>query len=245
MRPTYRSFGLGAVTFGAAVAYMSYFLFSSVPFAALGIASVILGASALTLPELPVPPGAVRAVVHGSVLNVEALLEEFDAKEKAVYMPPVDGLSVAFIPLHSPSPSSPQAGSDPPHPSFDELKTASRRLVTEAGGVPLLMVFPPGAELIRSSELGDGQSLDEALQLVLEESSELCSSVKAVVTGDRLVVEMSGVKVKTEANRYLYCLGSIPTSLAGSIAAKLMKRGVLLESEEIDDKKSTAVFRLI
>ena len=235
MRPRYFSFGAGIAAFGAVVAYVSYYFLFSVPFAALGIACVILGAATLTLPESPVPSGAVRGVIQASVMNVEAVLEEFDAHEKAVYLPPKDGQSVAFVPLSS----------NPHLPDYDALASAPRRLVSEAGGVPVLMVVPPGAELVRASELSESSGLEDAIQYILTEVSELCSSAKAVVTGDRLVVEMKGIKVKTEAAKYLVTLGSIQASIAASVAATVLKKGVALVSEDAQGKNSTATFRVM
>ncbi|MDA4126923.1 MAG: hypothetical protein OK452_06950 [Thaumarchaeota archaeon] len=231
----YLTFGAAIVAFGAVVAYLSFFILFSVPFTALGIACVILGAATLTLPERPVPRGAVRAVIHAAVLNVEALLEEFDCKEKATYLPPREGLAVAYVPL-----------STSPHSlSLDDLAKAPRRLVTELEGMPVLMVVPPGAELVRANELSQGSGLEDALQYVLVEVSELCSTVKAVVADDKLVVEMRGVKVKTEAAKYLLCLGSIPASIAASVASTVIRKGLVLSSEEINGRKSVVTFRLV
>ncbi|MDG6900216.1 MAG: hypothetical protein JRN59_08140 [Nitrososphaerota archaeon] len=231
----YFSFGAGVAAFGAVVALISYYFLFSAPFAALGVACVILGSAAITLPESPVPSGAVRGVIHASVMNVEALLEEFDAREKGVYLPPKDGESVAYVPL----------ASNPHLPSVASLVAAPRRLVSEADGVPVLMVVPPGSELVRASELSEASGLEDAIQYVLTEVTELCSSAKAVVAGDKLVVEMKGIKVKTEAAKYLVTMGSIPASIAASVAAAVLQKGVALVSEDAKGKDSTATFGVL
>lgn len=231
----YFSFGAGIAAFGGVVTFISYYFLFSVPFAALGVACVILGGATLTLPESPVPSGAVRGVIRASVMNVEALLEEFDVREKGVYLPPKEGESVAYVPL----------ASNPHLPSVESLLNAPRRLVSEADGVPVLLVIPPGSELVRASELSEASGLEDAIQYVLTEVSELCSSAKAVVAGDRLVVEMRGIKVKTEAAKYLVTLGSIPASIAASVASAVLKRGLSLVSESIEGKDSSATFRLL
>jgi hypothetical protein len=235
LQPSYFSLGAAIAAFGSVVAFLSYFVLFSVPFTAFGVACLIMGAATLSLPERPVPGRAVRAVIQAAVLNVEALLEEFNVKEKAIYLPPKDGLSVAYVPLSS----------NPHPPSFDDLTNAPRRLVTELEGVPVLMVVPPGAEVVIANELSEGSGLEDALQYVLSEVSELCSSVKAVLTEDRLVVEMGGVKIKTKSAKYLLCLGSIPASVAASVAATITRRGLTLVAEEIDGKKSVATFKLV
>ena len=232
-KASYFNFGAAIAAFGAVVAYLSYFILFSVPFTALGVACVILGAATLTLPERPVPRGAVRGVIRAAVLNAEALLEEFDAKEKATYLPPRDGLAVAYVPLST----------TPNPPSSENLSGAGRRLVSQVDGVPVLMVVPPGAELVRADELSEGSGLEDTLQYVLVEVSELCSSVRAVTKEDRLVVELKGVKVKTEAAKYMKCLGSIPVSVAASTAATVTRRGLAFVSEEVNGRSSVAIFR--
>ncbi len=234
-RVRYFSFGVGIASFGAVLAYVSYYFLFSVPFAALGIACVILGAATLTLPESPIPSGAVRGVIHSSVMNVEAVLEEFDVQQKAVYLPPRDGEAVAYVPLSS----------NPHPPSLEALLSAPRRLVTVADGVPVILVIPPGAELVRAAELSEASGIEDAIQYILTEVTELCSSVKAVVTGDKLVVEMKGIKVKTEAAKYLLSLGSIPASISASVAATVTKKGITLVSEIIEGKNSSATFKVL
>ena len=234
-RVRYFAFGAGIASFGAVVALVSYYFLLSVPFAALGVACVILGGATLALPESPVPSGAVRGVIHASVMNVEALLEEFDVREKAVYLPPKDGQSVAFVPL----------ATNPHAPEVRSLMDAPRRLVSQADGVPVLLVVPPGSELVRASELSEASGLEDAIQYILTEVTELCSSVKAVATADTLVVEMKGVKVKTEAARYLSTLGSIPASLAASTAATVLKKGLALSTEDAKGKDAVATFKLL
>ena len=235
MAASYSVFGAGVASFGAVVAYLSYFVLYSVPFTALGVACVILGGSTMTLPEHPIPKGAVKGVIHGSVLNVEALLEEFDTKERALYVPPKDGVAVAFVPLSG----------DRDIPSYEALSAAPRRLVSEVEGVPLLMVVPPGSELARAGELAGDSSVEDALEYVLVDTAELCSSVRAVSAENRWVVELKGVKVKTEAAKYLHCLGSIPASVAASVITTVTQRGISLASEELDARRSVVIFKMM
>ena len=109
----------------------------------------------------------------------------------------------------------------------------------------MLLVIPPGSELVRASELSEASGLEDAIQYILTEVSELCSSAKVAVSADKLVVEMKGIKLKTEAAKYLLSLGSIPASVAASVAATVLKKGVTLDSEVIEGKNSTATFRVL
>ncbi|MDG6981683.1 MAG: hypothetical protein JRN51_11310, partial [Nitrososphaerota archaeon] len=76
----------------------------------------------------------------------------FDAREKAVYLPPQEGESLAYVPL----------AANPRAPSVASLLDAPRRLVSEADGVPVLLVVPPGSELVRASELSEASGLEDA-----------------------------------------------------------------------------------
>jgi hypothetical protein len=59
---------------------------------------LILGVNAALIPESPVPAGTIRAMVEGSCAYVEAVLEEFNVKGKAIYLPPRDGRVIAYVP---------------------------------------------------------------------------------------------------------------------------------------------------
>jgi hypothetical protein len=215
------SFGYGLAVFGGTVAALSFAILISVPFTALGIACVILGLTLLWLPEQAVPAGAVRSVLEGATLTIEALLEEFDATEKAVYLPPKAGLVTAFIPLKT----------NPETPSVQAMLDAPRRVLTEAGGKPGLLVIPPGAELVRATYPSEEPGLEGAVQYLLTEASELCSSAKLVESADQIILELKGIKVKTEAARYNLCLGSIPASLAACVVTAIKKRPLYLASQ--------------
>lgn len=168
-------------------------------------------------------------------MNVEEVLEEFDVREKGIYLPPRDELVYVFVPLkQNPSP-----------PGIDAIKKAPLRLVSAAGGEPGLFVLPPGAEVVRSLEFGEEPNIEEALRQVLVETTELCSGVKAVEQGDDVIVEMNGIKVETEGPKYKLAMGSIPASLAGCVLAAVKKRGARVVDERATKNGEVARFRLI
>ncbi|MEM0075605.1 MAG: hypothetical protein QXV84_04570 [Conexivisphaerales archaeon] len=231
MPDRYISLGLSLISFGIVLASFSYFILLNTPLTALGIACVILGFTAASLPEHVVPRNAVKAMLRGAVLNIEALLEEFEVHEKAIYLAPKDGLVTAFIPLKN----------NPKQASVDQIYKAPRRVVTQAGGEPGLIIFPPGAEIVRASEIAEA-SLEQAIQYILVEVTELCSSASVVENADSIVVDMKKVKVNTEAERYSSSMGSIATSIAACIIAYVRKKAISLVSEEHYDSSITAKF---
>ena len=194
---------------------------------------MILGVTLLLLPDSPVPAHQIRAMMEGACVNIEALLEEFDVEEKAVYLPPRDGRVYAFAPLSS-------------NPGVDVrgLERAPLRVITEVSGEPGLFVFPPGSEVVRLSVLSDDYGVEEALNYVLVDFLEAVESVKAVQDDGRLVVEMKVPRVETEFPRFQRVLGSMPSSLAGCVIARVLVEPVVFSGEEVDGRKIRAFFEV-
>lgn len=230
----YEAFGLGLIVFGASVALYSYWILLNVPFTALGLACIILGATLLQVPDTPVPASQIRAMMEGACVNIEALLEEFDAGEKAVYLPPRHDRVYAFVPLSK----NPGVG------DINQLEKAPLRVLTEVRGEPGLFIFPPGSEAVRLSLLSEESGVEEALNYVLVDFLEVVESVKAVEDSDRIVVEMNSPRVETDFPRFTRVLGSMPSSLAGCVISKVLDRPVVFEDEEVDGDRVRGIFRV-
>lgn len=228
----YTALGLGLVVFGVPLAVFSYLVLLSVPLTSLGLACIVLGVTVMLTPSSPVPAHTIRAMVEGSCVNIEALLEEFDARERAVYLPPRDGRVYAFVPLASnPGVSAAWAASEAPV-----------RVVTEAGGEPGLLVFPPGSEVVRLSLLSAEAGVEEALSHVLVDFLEAVESVRAVRDGGRVVVDMTVSRAETEFPRYRQVLGTLSTSTAGCALSTVLRVPLTLQDEQVDERRIRAVF---
>lgn len=210
----FSAFGAALASFGVPFSLFSYFLLSNVPMTALGIGITILGLSILMTPTEPVPKGAVRAILEGSVLAIEALLEEADASSPGYYVACDDGRVYALVPLAR------DAGPPP--------TTPPKGLVTSVGGEPYLALPPPASELINYVNLpGD---LDSAIGEILVDITELCESVK-VARGDVVAVEIKGPRSSVGAARFRRVLGSLEASVAASTAAAVLRLPVRVSSE--------------
>lgn len=227
--------GTALAGFGAVLAVSAFFILSNTPLSATGIACVVLGLTVASLPEYPVARKAARAIIRGSTMNIEELLEEFDVKERGIYLPPRDELVYVFVPL----------GPNPTEPTVEAIKKAPVRLISAAGGEPGLLILPPGAEAVRTLEFGEEPNLEEAIRYLLVEITELCSSVKVVERGNDVIVEMNGVKVETEGPKYKLALGSIPASLSACVVTTVTKRGAKIVDERATKNGKVAQFRLI
>ena len=230
----YEAFGLGLIIFGISLATYSYEVLLNVPFTTLGLACLILGATLLQVPDTPVPTTQIRAMMEGACVNIEALLEEFNANEKAVYLPPRNDRVYAFVPLSN----NPGVG------DVNLLDKAPLRVITEAGGEPGLIIFPPGSEVVRLSLLSEESGVEEALNFVLVDFLEAVESVKAVEDSDRIVVEMNSPRVETDFPRFERVLGSVVTSVAGCVISRVLGKPVIFEDEEVDGDRVRGMFRV-
>lgn len=234
-RDPYIRAGAVLMAFGVPFALYSYLVLLDVTFTALGLASMILGTTALLVPSSPVPAGAVRAMVEGASVNVEALLEEYDASAKAYYLPPVDGRVYCFVPLSG----------DLERWQLDRVMRSPLRVIAEVNGVRGLRVFPPGSEIVRLSLLDEEWGLEAALSYVLVDYFEAVESVNLIRSGDRVVVQLNKYRVDTDFPRVRMCLGSIPVSTVGCVLAWVKGQPVLFVDENGSDESTTATFRVM
>lgn len=230
----YQGVGLSLMAFGLPFALFSYYIVLDVTLTALGLACLILGSVVYLLPSDPVPTRELRAMVEASALNIEALLEEYDAREGAVYLPPRDGRVACYVPL-----------TEFRDGVLSSVMSAPVRVIVDAGGSRGLLVFPPGSEVIRMAEIGEDSGVEDALVYVLVDFLEAVRSVKSVDNGDVTVVQFTHPVVSTEMPRYVQCLGSMASSLAGCVLARVLGALVVFLGEDVSGDSFTARFRVI
>ena len=219
----YTGLGLGLLVFGAPFMLYSHYVLQMVTFTALGMACVILGSVALLTPSSPVPLAAVRVLMDGAYVNIEALLEEMDLRERAVYVPR-DGRVYCFV------------------PSGEEFSLGGGvRLVRDDG----VFVFPPGSELIGLVDLSVEGGVEAGLVGVLVDFLEVCEGVRAVVSGDDVVVSFVKPVVGGDYPRVRSCMGSLPVNVAGVVLAHVLGEGVRFVDERVDAGGVTARFRVM
>ncbi len=186
-------------------------------------------------PSSPVPVESVRAMVEGACVNIEALLEELDVHHQAVYLPPRDGRVYAYVPLTS----------NPGVSAAWAAQEAPVRIITQTEGEPGLLVFPPGSEAVRLSQLGAGSGVEEALTHVLVDFLEAVKSVRAVQDRKQIVIDISGARVETEFPRFRRILGCLATSTAGCVLSTVVEAPVELKDEEVRDDRIRCIFTVV
>jgi hypothetical protein len=232
---TYASVGLCLISLGAPFASYCYWVIHSIPLTALGIALAVLGWSVLLIPQSPVPADIVRGVFEDACVNVEVILEEFDAHERAWYLPPRDGRVFCFAPLVACiKPAVVWAASQAPV-----------RLLTAPLDVNGVMVCPPGSEVLRLSQLRSEVGLEEAMVYVLIDYLEGAESVKAVREGSRINVFIGKPRLRTEFPRFNSVLGSLPVSVLGCVAAQVLKVPVRVVEERAEERGVWGSFEVL
>lgn len=207
--------------FGSLFSPFSYFILVSVPLAALGIGTLILGLSILLTPSAPIPKKTVTALIEGSIANLELILEEFNLTEKGYYTANPNGGVYAYIPLSK----------DAGKPRFP---TPPRGMITNIDGKPYLTLIPPASELVKVEE---GSSLEASISEALVDLTELCESVSVFEEDEVILVEARGVRGHIGAGRFRQILGSLEACIAATIAAKVTGFPVYVESEEDSGKR--------
>jgi len=231
----YGRLGASLVAFGIPLTLFSWFILLNTALTALGLACIIIGVTALMMPPRPVPSGVLRAMVEAAAIPVEALLEEFDVEEPAVYLPPRDGRVYVFAAL-----ASNHRGLE-----VDELGRVPVRVVNVVGRVPGLMLFPPGSELVRLSGLEVNVGLEEAVRSVLVDLVEGAESVSVAMEGDSVVVEIEGCRLRSDWPKFRRVLGSPAISIAGCSLAYVLNRALRFRGEEAEGRRVRGFFAVV
>lgn len=218
------AFGVGLTSFSAALTIWSYLILSNIPLTALGIGLTILGISIFITPPYPIPSQTIRTLLEGSVLSLEALLEELNISAKGYYVQRQDGRVYLYIPM--------QKDAEPP-----TGKTDVTGLIAQEGGKGYLVLLPPASELIKSQEISD-MGLDTALNHVLVDITELTDSVDVSIS-ELVTVRMKAPKANIGAGRFKNTFGSLEASIAACITASLI--GPTKIVDEIDGEDTRIV----
>jgi hypothetical protein len=225
----YKYLGIAFTVFGYLFTIYSEWILNDITLTALGISIIILGLTLFFIPSNPVPSQEIRAMLEGSLLNIEALLEEFDAQGKAVYLPPRDGRGNAFIPIEE----------SPLHLNLYKIPI---RLLTGTPNEPGLFVFPPGSEIIRLALLPEDIGLEDALNYVLVDILEAANNVKLVLEKEEIALEINEPRSMSDFPRVNHSLGSVTVSVAGLVLAQIMGKLIYFDREEKNEKKVVAFF---
>jgi hypothetical protein len=254
----YTSVGIFLVIFGGIIAAASL-LMEIVPTLALGLASLLMGAITLYMPE-PFENLADRLASNSSIpalLNIENLLEDLSINEKGVYIP-ASGLGVCpkvFVPLTSSITNKrPPRDLNNSNKVFITLDTKTREggLLFEAPGSNLLSELERALKLDMSNvDVNDlKEKLESGLKLL-----EIAKSTRLELRDGRTItfqVELNALRdLEVRLSKLTpRVVDQIGTPVSSAIAAAISKstgeyvafRQVLINPT---DKKITAALELV
>lgn len=215
-------FGVSLLVFSIPFIFFASFLLNNTPLTALGIGFLVLSVSILLTPVRTIPPHAVRALLEGSALSLEAILEEFNISERGYYALSPDGRVYVYVPI--------RGEVKPPN-----LVSEPTGLIYKEGKFEYLVLVPPASELVKSPDLA-GMDLESALNYIFVDLMEVADSVE-VITNDLVSIKLRKVRSQVSAGRFKTVFGSLEASIAGCILANLLGiTRVMSEAEEGDDK---------
>jgi hypothetical protein len=243
MSNPYRILGLGLSLAGAIFAPISYFILDSVPLAAVGISSIMLGFISIALANTRpyISPEACQLILKTGMENTAALLEELGLKSKAIYLPSAirDGHPQALIPLRE----------------SEDIKGIKAKiagqLIVRYGVNPddmAIAVTTPGSINIDMLETRPGPTSDEieaAASYILTGVLDIASSVKVHLADTRVEVEISGSRLHYEDIWYYRCLGSPSASIVAAISCEALQKPVRIKEESYNKGKSRIILEVL
>jgi len=237
--------GYALVAFGAAVAVFFWFIMDNVPLTALGIGMAVVGSSLAITPLSPMPSATVRRMLEGSLVNIEALLEELGASRKGYYVPKADGSVQVYVPMGK-NASDDGDGDDNDNDNDNDngrgkappLDAPIEGLITKVDGRQFLVIFPPASSLMKNLPAGEaegsakGADLEGAISEAIVDEAGLADSLRVTESGQAVTVEISSPKSKAGAGRVRQVMGSLEAGIAAAVAAQTRGRAARVESEE-------------
>jgi hypothetical protein len=231
----------------------------------LGFSCLILGLTTLLIPENLVPSNVTIAIIESAIINIEHILNQFDAEEKATYIKCENDEVYAYIPIkksevHASDLLSnslitlnqimdflaPRAFDRTPEDSIkskkiDDYNKVIININSEDEG---LMILPPLSEAVTSDLTNRYLKLEDALSYLMVDYFEIVNSIKTINSGEKLILRIENPKVKINSPRYNEVFGSFTTSVAGCIISKFLSKPVQFLEESSKNDIITASFKV-
>jgi hypothetical protein len=220
--------GLVLLLFGTAFAEITYFVGYPIVYTAIGISSIILGATILLTPSNLIPKSIVLEMMRDSYGNCEAILAEFPSIGACKYMPPGDGNSFVQIPVDSVV-----VGDD-----------VAEKLAVPMGAQKEVTIYLPISR-DTLSKIPDKLNMEKALNFVVRDHFELAKSLKVRKSGNQIIVRFIGIHKTNDFPLTKLAIGSEPTSIAGCVLSYISNISLTLSSEEYSKFNFIATFDIL
>jgi len=138
------------------------------------------------------------------------------------------------------------------NPAYPQLnKSLPRRLIVKYGANPEdigLLITTPGSASLSLLEGKPGSSLEgleSALLAVLIGAMDLADSVRVVMDGEKMRVEVSNPRMESRNILLYQCLGSPVASIVASIIAEALGKPLFIDSEEYKKGKDIVELKVL
>jgi len=204
-----------------------------VSFLTFGILIGIVGFIMLTYPNIQTPSKETQDLIKESLLNIDAILESFDASAHCIYLPQQAGQLYMYIPLSQ---------NVSPSEAWSAMKTPPK-LVTEVENKPGLILFTPFSFITKY--LNNSLNIGEQLSNILVDRFELMDSIRQNESSGEIILEMSHPLIKLQLPRCEKVLGSFSSYISGCILSANLNRPVTLVNEEFNGPLLRSRFKVL
>ena len=239
--------GINFLIVGMLVSTLGFAVAQSIPIASFGFALALMGALIVLIVPESIPQDAYRSLLKDSIANVEILLEESGLRNRAYFIRLEESGQIrAFIPLENSEKNIGENGAEQSIRSAQsvslvkELNKAPRRLIMNYKGLRGLLIVPPGSEIVNLTKIAAGDDVEDALNRVLVDFSDIANSILVLdqedQTGVRVLVK--GPKVFSDSPYFNDCLGSPVGSIVACVLAAIYLAPVRIVDERFDDSQT-------
>lgn len=228
-RNRYRWLGTGLFTGGMILALIFYFAAKNVPLAATGISAAMIGFACINISRTQprIPAEYTELLFKTGMETTSGLLEELGLSNRAVYMPSTmrNGSPQALVPIKSDAEIELARGN-----------IAGNLLVRYGEGADSagIALTTPGSKIVDLLDTIPGPTsseIESALNYALRGILDIAGSVTVYLSDKRVDIEVGGINLECEDNRYYRCLGSPAASIAATITAEALQRPVRIQEE--------------
>ncbi|MEM3403475.1 MAG: hypothetical protein QXJ17_02825 [Nitrososphaeria archaeon] len=224
------TFGILLAAYAVVMAVFSFFLAQNMPLTLLGLGFFAIGAFLIMTPVRRAQTETIRALLEGSILNVESVIKQLSASKKGYFVPKEDGTVLVYAPLEG-GEESPPTG-----------QISVDGFIARANNRSYLLLYPPTSFMFTGINIGE--DFEGSLQEYLVESTKFAEDVHVTYEDNKIMVEIINPNAKPVSETIKKVVGSTEASLVATILAVTKKKTVWIESEEDVDTIKFVKLRL-
>jgi len=212
------TFGILLAAYAVVMGVFSFFLAQNMPLTILSLGFFAIGSFMIMTPIRRAQTETIRALLEGSILNVEAVIKQLNASKKGYFVPKEDGTVLVYVPL--------EGGEE--YPPTGQVSVDG--FIARANNRSYLLLYPPTSFMFTGINIGE--DFEGSLQEYLVESTKFADDVRVTKEDDKVLVEVDNPNGKTVPEAVKKVIGSTEASLVATILAVTKKKTVWIESEE-------------